>query len=127
MADPKKNNTIVDGIHGITNAIDTKNQSQKEELELFLGDNGNICSVLKEVLQQLENGININTINDESLGKKGGDDLSDEAKKVKYLNAGLKTSAKNVNDLTNYYTKTEIDNTIGNIATAIDLLNGEVI
>lgn len=99
MADPKKNNTIVDGIHGITNAIDTKNQSQKEELELFLGDNGNICSVLKEVLQQLENGININTINDESLGKKGGDDLSDEAKKVKYLNAGLKTSAKNINDL----------------------------
>lgn len=99
MADPKKNNTIVDGIHGITNAIDTKNQSQKEELELFLGDNGNICSVLKDVLQQLENGININTINDESLGKKGGEDLSDENKKVKYLNASLKTSAKNVNDL----------------------------
>ena len=32
-----------------------------------------------------------------------------------------------VNDLANYYTKTEIDNTIGDIGTALDLLNGEVI
>ena len=32
-----------------------------------------------------------------------------------------------VNNLTNYYTKTEIDNTIGNINSALDLLNGEVI
>lgn len=34
---------------------------------------------------------------------------------------------KNVNDLTNYYTKTQIDNTIGDINTAIDTINGEVI
>lgn len=32
-----------------------------------------------------------------------------------------------VNNLANYYTKTEIDNTIGNINSALDLLNGEVI
>ena len=32
-----------------------------------------------------------------------------------------------VNNLVNYYTKTEIDNTIGNINSALDLLNGEVI
>lgn len=32
-----------------------------------------------------------------------------------------------VNNLTNYYTKTEIDNTIGDINTAIDTINGEVI
>lgn len=32
-----------------------------------------------------------------------------------------------VNDLANYYTKTEIDNTIGDINTAIDTINGEVI
>lgn len=30
-----------------------------------------------------------------------------------------------VSDLTNYYTKTEIDNTIGDIASVIDLINGE--
>lgn len=32
-----------------------------------------------------------------------------------------------VNNLANYYTKTEIDNTIGDINTAIDTINGEVI
>ena len=32
-----------------------------------------------------------------------------------------------VNNLANYYTKTEIDNTIGDINTAIDSINGEVI
>jgi hypothetical protein len=30
-------------------------------------------------------------------------------------------------DLSNYYTKAEIDNMIGDIDTALDLLNGEVI
>ncbi len=40
-------------------------------------------------------------------------------------NSGFITNA--VNNLANYYTKTEIDNTIGNINSAIDSINGEVI
>lgn len=39
--------------------------------------------------------------------------------------SGFITNA--VNDLTNYYTKTYIDTLVGDISSALDLINGEVI
>lgn len=40
---------------------------------------------------------------------------------------GKELVSKSVNNLTNYYTKTEVDNMIGDINEVIDLINGEVI
>lgn len=40
---------------------------------------------------------------------------------------GKELVSKSVNNLTNYYTKTEIDNMLGDINEVIDLINGEVI
>lgn len=40
---------------------------------------------------------------------------------------GKELVSKSVNNLTNYYTKTEIDNLVGDISSAIDLINGESI
>lgn len=40
---------------------------------------------------------------------------------------GKELVSKSVNNLTNYYTKTEVDNMLGDISEVIDLINGEVI
>ncbi len=40
---------------------------------------------------------------------------------------GKELVSKSVNNLTNYYTKTEIDNLIGPLDDVIDAINGEVI
>ena len=40
---------------------------------------------------------------------------------------GKELVSKSVNNLTNYYTKTEVDNIVGDINEVIDLINGEVI
>ena len=53
--------------------------------------------------------------------------ISDIPTKVSQLQNDSGFITNQVNNLTYYYTKTEIDNVIGNINTALDVINGEVI
>lgn len=55
----------------------------------------------------------------------GKANTSDIPTKVSQLQNDSGFITNQVNNLANYYTKTEIDNTIGNINTALDLINGE--